>query len=165
METKTLINIIGILIVIAIVIYFLKKEKEKDDKYFGKEIKLTKKEQKIIEKYKSEYEKIRKDVRLPNLKRDKFILEDISKLATEIIFDNPIPTKEEKENLIKGDLVKLVFLDKENFGERMWVEFTEKENGLLKGILSNDAFENEFLKYGEKLYFHPNHIFEIDKRE
>lgn len=164
METKTLINIISILVVLIVVVYYQIKQKRVDDRYFGKEIKLTKKELKIIEKYKAEYEIIKKDSRLPNYRKDNYILEDISKLATEIVFDYPIPTKQEKENLTKGDLVKLVFLDKENFAERMWVEFIEKENGLLKGILSNDALENEFLKYGKKLYFHPNHIFEIDKK-
>ena len=165
METKTVINIGGFLIVLAIVFYFLRKEKRKEDKYFGKDVPLTRKEIKTIEKYKAEYEIIPKDKRLPTLKKDRFILDDISKLATEIVFENPIPTKNEKENLLNGDLVKLIFLDKENFGERMWVEFIEKENGLLKGYLKNDSFDdNENLTYDSQIWFHPNHILEIYKK-
>lgn len=165
METKTIVNIGGFLIVLAIVFYFLKKEKRKQDKYFGKDVSLTKKEIKIIEKYKAEYQIIQEDERLPTIKKDKFILEDVSKLATEEVFENPIPTKNEKGNLKRGDLVKLIFLDKENFGERMWVEFIEKEGGLLKGYLRNDSFDsNENLISDSKIWFHPNHIFEIDKK-
>ena len=164
MESKTIINILLILIVLAIVIYYQAKQKRIDAKYFGKEVTLTKKELKIIKNYKAEYEIIKKDKRFPTIKKDKFILDDISKLATEIVFDFPIPTKIEKGNLINGDLVKLVFLDKENFGERMWVEFIEKENGLLKGLLRNDALENVELNYDKIIWFHPNHIFEIDKK-
>jgi len=164
METKTLVNIILLLVVLTVVIYYQLKQKRTDDRYFGKEVKLSKKELKIIEKYKAEYEIIKNDLRLPTLKKDKFILDDISKLATQIIFDYPIPTKQEKENLNNGDLVKLIFLDKENFGERMWVEFIEKENGLLKGLLRNDALDDEQLNYGKIIWFHPNHIFAIDKK-
>jgi len=163
METKTLINIISILVVLIVVVYYQLKQKRVDDRYFGKEVKLSKKELKIIEKYKAEYEIIEKDSRLPNYKKDNYILEDISKIATEIVFDFPIPTKQEKENLKKGDLVKLIFLDKENFSERMWVEFKQKENGLLKGLLKNDAFDNEELNFDKIIWFHPNHIFEIVK--
>jgi hypothetical protein len=164
METKTIINILGLLIVIIVVFYYQKREKRKHDKYFGKNVKLTKKEMKIVENYKAEYETIKNDKRLPTIKKDNFTLDDISKLATEIIFDNPLPNKLDKENLVNGDLVKLVFLDKDNFGERMWVEFIEKDNGLLKGLLRNDALENEDLSYDKIIWFHPNHIFEIDKK-
>ena len=164
MEQKTIVNILFFAIVLVIVVYFQLKEKRKNDKYFGNDIKLTKKENKIIQKYKDEYELITKDKRLPTLKKDKFILDDVSKLATEMIFDFPIPTKKEKESLIKGDLVKLIFLDKDNFGERMWVEFIEIDDGLLKGLLKNDALDNDDLIYDKVIWFHPNHILEIESK-
>jgi hypothetical protein len=167
MNSKTLINIIPF-IIIGIILYFtLKKQNREHSKYFGKLVKLTKKEIKILEKFKSEYITIPKDKRLPTLKKDKFILEDVSKTATEIINDFPIPSQIEKGNLKPKDFVKLIFIDKSNIGERMWVEFIQLENGLLKGILKNDSFDNDDndLNSEKILFFHTNHIFEIEKSE
>ena len=47
------IQIISLIIVGFIVVYFMRKEQVKQDDYFGKKIKFTKKEQTILDHYKS----------------------------------------------------------------------------------------------------------------
>lgn len=158
------IQIISLIVVGLIVVYFLRKEQIKNDDYFGKKRKLTKKEQTILDHYKSIYKAVPNDKRLPNLKRDKFELEDIALTATEMIYDNPIPTTEDKEKVKIGDLVKLLFTDKDGYVERMWVEVLEKKNDIFKGLLRNDAIELGDLNERKTLYFHSNHIYDIDNK-
>ncbi len=159
-----LINIIVFIIIGIIVFFSLKKEKRKEDKYFGKEVPLSKKELKILEKYKAEYSEIKFDLRLPTFEKNGVELIDICKSATEMIYEHPIRTKKEKEEIKKGDYVKLKFMDKENDVERIWVEIVEKDRSLLKGILRNDSFSNNDLVSGKEFWLHYNHIFEIDKK-
>jgi uncharacterized protein YegJ (DUF2314 family) len=45
--------------------------------------------------------------------------------------------------------------------ERMWVQVTGEKDGLFSGTLDNDPF-NEILKAGQLIWFHANHVFEID---
>jgi hypothetical protein len=156
------IQIISLVIVVLIVVYFLKKEQAKHDDYFGKERKYNKKEQAILDHYKSIYKPIPKDDRLPNLKRDGFELEDIALTATEMLYDNPIPTTAAIEQIKNGDLVKLLFTDEYSYVERMWVEVLERNNNIFKGLLKNDAFEIDGLNEGKTLYFHSNNIYDID---
>lgn len=156
------IQIISLIVVGLIVFYFLRKEQRKNDNYFGKQRKYDKKEKAILDHYKSTYTPIPNDKRLPNIKRDKFELEDILLTATEMVYDNPIPTTEQKEKIKLGDLVKLLFTDKDGYVERMWVEVLEVENDIYKGLLRNDAIEFDNLNDGKILYFHSNHIYEID---
>ncbi|MBK7681883.1 MAG: DUF2314 domain-containing protein [Bacteroidetes bacterium] len=156
------IQIISLIIVGFIVVYFMRKEQVKQDDYFGKKIKFTKKEQTILDHYKSIYKAVPNDKRLPNIKRNKFELEDIALTATAMIYDNSIPTTEEKEKIKIGDLVKLLFTDKGGSVERMWVEVLEKENDIFKGLLRNNAIEISDLNEGKVLYFHSNHIYDID---
>ena len=162
-----IIEIISIVVVLGIVLYFLRKENRKERKYFGKNVKLTSKEQKILEKYRQEYEPINPDERLANLERNHWELEDVAKTATEIIYDSPIPKKLEREHLRTGDLVKLKFLaseDGEYEIERIWVKVMGKKDGLFLGELKNDPF-NEMLKPLNAIWFHPNHVFVIDKKQ
>lgn len=164
MNRETLINI-ALFVVVGIILYFsFKKQNRENKKYFGEATKLTKKEKQILEKFKREYIPIPNDKRLPTLKKDKFELEDILKSATEIIYDFPIPGQAEKQKLKRGDLVKLIFIDRSNIGERMWVEFIEEENGLLKGSLKNNSFDEDEndLNNDKTIFFHPNHIFQIE---
>ncbi|WP_298956559.1 hypothetical protein [uncultured Nonlabens sp.] len=157
-----IINIIPF-IIIGIILYFsLKKQKRKDDKYFGKEVPLTKKEIKILNKYKAEYVEIQFDSRLPTFEKDGFELVDITKTATEIIYDNPIPSKQEKKLVEKNCYVKLQFLDKDYDVERMWVEIAEKDEDVFKGILKNDSLSDNELVSEKEFWFHSNHIFEIE---
>jgi hypothetical protein len=160
------IQIIGFVIVLVIVFYSLRQENKKQKKYFGEKTKLNRKEKKILEQNKQDYEPIRKDKRLAKLETEKWELEDIAKSATEIIYDSPLPTKSQTQNLKTGDLVKLKFLieeDGETGIERMWIRITGQKDGLYCGELDNDPF-NELLKPGEVIWFHPNHVFEIDNK-
>jgi hypothetical protein len=156
------IQILSLIVVGLIVVYFLRKEQVKHNDYFGKKRKLTKKEQAILDHHKSLYKAVPNDKRLPNIKRDKFELEDIALTATEMIYDNPIPTTEEIEKIKIGNLVKLLFTDKNGYVERMWVEVLEKETDIFKGLLRNDTIEFGDLNEGKFLYFHSNHIYDID---
>ena len=158
------VQIISIVIVLIIVVYFLRKEHRKEQKYFGKKVEPDRRQRKILAKYKQEYEPISADGRLATLDKDKWELEDIAKSATEIVYDSPIPTKSERQNLKPGDLVKLHFMTEEEdeIGtERMWVQVTGEKDGLLSGTLDNDPF-NEVLKAGQLIWFHPNHVSYID---
>lgn len=157
-------QIISIVVVVLIAVYFLRKEKVKNDEYFGKQRKYTKKEKEILEHYKNIYKPIPNDKRLPNVKRDGFELEDIALTATEIIYKNPIPTKEQVEKVNSGELVKLLFTDKDGYVERMWVEVLERDNNIFKGLLRNDAVELNNLNEGKVIYFHSNNIYEIDSK-
>lgn len=156
------IQIISLIIVGLIVVYFLSKEQAKKDDYFGKQRKYNKKEQAILDHYKTIYKPIPNDKRLPNIKRDKFVLEDIALTATQLIYDNPIPTTEEIDKVKNRDLVKLLFIDKDGSIERMWVEVLERENNIFKGLLRNDAVKLDDLSEGITIYFHSNNIYEID---
>ena len=159
-----LINVI-LFIIIGIILFFsLKKQKRYEDKYFGRKVALTKKELKILEKYKAEYIEIKPDSRLPSYKKEGFELVDIAKSATEMIYDNPIPTLIQKEKIKIGDLVKLKFIYEDNDIERMWIEVIEKEGLLFKALLRNDSFFNNELVYEKELWFHINHIFEIENK-
>jgi hypothetical protein len=158
------IQIISLIIVGLIVIYFLRKKK-KDDNYFGKQRKYNKKELAILDHYKSIYKPIPNDKRLPNIKRDGFELEDVALTATEIVYDNPIPATEQIGKLKTGDLVKLLFRDKDDYVERMWVEVIEHNDNIFKGLLRNDAIELEGLNEGKTIYFHSNNIYDIDSGE
>ncbi|MDL2313342.1 DUF2314 domain-containing protein [Bacteroidales bacterium OttesenSCG-928-B11] len=156
------IQIISLVIVGFITIYFLRKEKEKNDIYFGKQRKYNKKELAILNHYKSIYKPIPIDNRFPNIKRDGFELEDVALTATEIVYDAPIPTNEQIGGINIGDWVKLLFTDNDGCVERMWVEVLERNDTIFKGLLRNDAIEHEELNEGKTIYFHSNNIYDID---
>lgn len=156
------IQIISLVIVGLIVVYFLRKEKAKDENYFGKQRKYNKKELAILDHYKSIYKPIPNNKRFPSFKRDGFELEDIALTATEIVYDYPIPATEQIEKVKIGDLVKLLFKDNEGNVERMWVEVLEHNDNIFKGFLRNDVTELEDMSDGTTIYFHSNNIYDID---
>jgi hypothetical protein len=163
MDQKMLVNIISITVVLVIVVYYLRKEKRKEDKYFNKPVKLTKKEKQILAEAKAKYKHVEPDPRLPTLKKDGWELEDLTKTATEIIFDQPLPSEENKAMLSIGDLVKLRFVDEEGDVERMWVEVNHIDGAMIQGILRNDSFDLKELVEGKQIWFHRNHIQEIER--
>jgi hypothetical protein len=75
-----------------------------------------------------------------------------------------IPSKEDKDSLLVGDMVKLGFLDKQGSGERMWVEITEKHEGAFKGTLQNTPLWIK-LTHGDEVSFEPKHIIDLIKEE
>lgn len=159
------------LLLLAIVAYFsallfffiktLKKEQEKSNRYFGGKIKHTKEERRVLDYYASVYVPIPENNKIPGLDKDGFELEDILLTVTQGVYDNPIPSLQEKNGIQKGDFVKLLFVDGNGNVERMWVEFLRREEELCVGILSNDSYEHEKLQADRVIYFHSNHIYAI----
>ena len=140
------------------------KEKKAHRKYFWKATPLTAKENKLLDKYKQEYEPIKKDELLTNLKDDQWEIEDIAKSATQIVYDTPIPSKSQRQNLKSGNLVKIKLITEEQGEteiERIWIRVTGENDGLYSGEIDNDTY-NEKVKYGQAIWFHPNHVFQID---
>ena len=163
----TFLNILLFLITGVIVIYYLWEQHKKEQRYFNKKIQYTAKEKRILEKFKKEYSPIKPDARLATLTKDHWELEDIAKSAIEIVYDNPLPTNQEKQNLKPGDLVKLKFITSDHNEvdiERMWVRIEGMDNELYYGQLENEPYETDKLKLGQKIWFHPNHIFIIGKK-
>jgi hypothetical protein len=82
--------------------------------------------------------------------------------ASEWVDTFKIPPREERERLVVGDLVKLVFLDHKQRGERMWVEITAA--GVVEpryqGRLRDDPVQITGLRYGAVIRFGPEHITE-----
>ena len=75
-----------------------------------------------------------------------------------------IPTKERRENLVKDDLVKLVFLltdGKQTQGERMWVIVTGGDSSGYTGTLDNDPYSTDRIKAGHEVSFEPRHVIAI----
>ena len=82
---------------------------------------------------------------------------------TQIIYDTLIPTNEEFKKLKVGDLVKVLMVDK-GYVKRVYieVEVTGRDNDLFKGVLDNSPIEFENVNEGKIIYFHSNHVYEID---
>lgn len=75
-----------------------------------------------------------------------------------------IPPREERENLLPGELVKLIFritLEEEQHVERMWVLVKErKDNGYI-GKLDNDPYCTTEPRAGENVEFRPEHVIQV----
>lgn len=162
MKSNLALNLSLMATALALVVVYLARQKKKDDRYFGKQTKLTKREEATLHSYRQQYQPVMKNGRLPVLKRDGYTLEDVAYSATQYIFDQPLPTTAQKAALKAGDMVKLKFEIEEDV-ERMWVEIAEVEAPLYRGVLRNDSIGDEELKDGREVWFHGNHIFEIDK--
>ena len=109
-------------------------------------------------------------------------LDQIAKLQSEVTFtfedgeilnqENPdtfwIPAKERRENLVKGDLVKLVFNlsdGEQTQGERMWVIVKGGDSSGYTGILDNDPYSTDQIKAGLEVSFEPRHVIDIFEDE
>lgn len=151
-------------LIIGVIFYFYYKiEKRRISDYFGNERSFTKAEKAQLTFYQNTYTPIPYDERLPAVQENGWELEDIAFTATYCIYSSAIPSKEQVESLQPGDLVKLKFIDERGGVERMWVEVLQEDSTLLKGTLQNDAFDENDLKVGKTIWFHPNHILTIEK--
>lgn len=109
-------------------------------------------------------------------------LKQIAKLQGDVTFtledgvalnhENPdtfwIPPKDRRENLVKDDLVKLVFnlTDGEKTqAERMWVIVKGGDSSGYTGILDNDPYSTDQIKAGLEVSFEPRHVIDIFERE
>ncbi|MFC8055162.1 DUF2185 domain-containing protein [Bacillus cereus] len=84
-------------------------------------------------------------------------LDNVYELNKESPYTFYVPSAEVLEKLKVGELVKLIFVSKneeeDGFnGERMWVEITERNEKKFVGELSNDPYRLD-LKIGDKISF------------
>ncbi|MGY1462085.1 immunity protein Imm33 domain-containing protein [Bacillus toyonensis] len=84
-------------------------------------------------------------------------LDDVYELNKEAPYTFYLPSPEVLEKLKVGDLVKLIFVTKDEeedgfHGERMWVEITEMNEGGLIGKLDNEPYRLS-LKIGDEISF------------
>ena len=93
-----------------------------------------------------------------------FTLEDGEALNME----NPdtfwIPEEKLRENLVAGDLAKLVFNlsdGKKTQGERMWVLVKSSDGSGYIGVLDNDPYSTDEIKAGLEVTFEPRHVIDI----
>ncbi len=79
-----------------------------------------------------------------------------------------IPPKAERETLVEGDLVKLVFNltdGEQTQGERMWVLVTGKTASGYTGTIDNDPYSTDRIKAGHAVAFEPRHVIDIYEDE
>lgn len=104
---------------------------------------------------------------LPTYEKDHYELDNAEEIHREHPDSYWIPEKEVRESLKPGEVVKLVFRMEETKGsddvsvERMWVEITNKHQGIYEGILDNDPSGSECVKGGQTVYFQPFHIIDV----
>ncbi len=98
--------------------------------------------------------------RIYNLRRRLFgsyIIDDPNPIAEGAPYTYFLPTENELLALQPGDAVKLVFRSRppglEWDAERMWVELSAVDGGLLQGTLDNDPFDMPQLKAGDVVSF------------
>ena len=83
-----------------------------------------------------------------------------------------IPTLSERENLLKGDFAKLIFLfhyknendEVEILGERMWVVVNKVNRHAYHGILNNQPAFEYCISVGDLVHFMPRNIIDILKK-
>lgn len=73
-----------------------------------------------------------------------------------------IPDVSERENVQPGHYVKLMFLMRDGWGERMCVEVTERSRRGFRGELSNQPYGIPKLGCGDIVEFGADHIIDID---
>ena len=75
-----------------------------------------------------------------------------------------IPPRVERENILPGELVKLIFritLEEEQHVERMWVMVKERKTNGYIGELDNDPYCTTELRAGVSVEFLPEHIIQV----
>lgn len=72
-----------------------------------------------------------------------------------------IPSKESRDSIKEGDIVKLIFTNANNDAERMWVIVKEAKNHKYKGTLDNDPTIIKNLHANDEINFGPEHIIDI----
>lgn len=89
--------------------------------------------------------------------------EDLHQEAPDTFF---LPSRQDRESLRAGDLVKLIFRmvepdDSQFVAERMWVQVQEVEAARFVGVLDNDPYALTTIKAGHVVHFGPEHVIEI----
>lgn len=74
-----------------------------------------------------------------------------------------IPPVEDRRNVEPGDAVKLMFMMKDGWGERMWVDVEKRRGRKYVGSLVNTPIGIPRLGWGDVIKFRVEHIIDIDK--
>ena len=93
-----------------------------------------------------------------------FTLDDGEELHRQFPDTFEIPEKSLRQNLKKGNIVKLVFLIKDETNsqtERMWVIVDEVKKNGYSGTLNNDPYCTDKIKSGLKVNFEAKHVISI----
>jgi uncharacterized protein YegJ (DUF2314 family) len=75
-----------------------------------------------------------------------------------------LPSRKRRENLVKGDLVKLMFriaIDDQSFVERMWVQVVDVKAKQYVGSLDNDPYCTNEIRSGISVEFSAEHVIQI----
>jgi uncharacterized protein YegJ (DUF2314 family) len=86
--------------------------------------------------------------------------EEINKAHPDTFY---MPPRKARENLPKDTSVKLIFDfdDPDASPERMWVTITEKTEDGYVGVLDNEPYTTDTIKYGDVVKFKPENIIQI----
>jgi len=93
-----------------------------------------------------------------------FTLDDGEQINAEAPDTFQIPSRADREALVSGDIVKLIFRiesDTEANVERMWVIVKERTANGYRGILDNDPYCTKEISAGLALQFKPEHVIQI----
>ncbi|WP_090938733.1 DUF2314 domain-containing protein [Azotobacter beijerinckii] len=94
----------------------------------------------------------------------KYTLDSGEELSREFPETFWMPPRDERENLLPGELVKLMFrisLEEDQHVERMWVIVKERKGNSYIGVLDNDPYCTAELRTGEEVEFCPEHVIQI----
>lgn len=75
-----------------------------------------------------------------------------------------LPSWQRRENLVEGDLVKLMFrfiINGNEFVERMWTKVTEVRPDSYAGLLDNDPYCTNRIRAGMRVEFQAHHVIQI----
>lgn len=106
-------------------------------------------------------------MKLPSYDIDHYILDNGEEIHNEHPESFYLPRIEERQNLVPGDIVKLIFRmeEKENSDElsveRMWVVVEEKSEDYFVGIVDNDPAGDVYVACGDKVVFQAKHVIQI----
>ena len=93
-----------------------------------------------------------------------FTLDDGEQINAEAPDTFLIPLRSDREALVAGDIVKLIFRiesgDEVNV-ERMWVIVKGRTSQGYIGVLDNDPYCTKEIASGLEVEFHPEHIIQI----
>ena len=110
-------------------------------------------------------------MKLPSYENNHYVLDNGEERHNESPESFYIPSRELRDNLKVGDLVKLIFrmedkINSENVSvERMWVEIKEKNNNFYSGTLDNDPNGDVLIKCGLCVNFNAEHVIQIYEEE
>ena len=156
-------NVISVAITMMVVTGFLIAEHQKSRRYFGKKSPLTRKEKDQLRFFKENYTPITGNLNFPTIKHNGYLLEDIALSAQEVPYTPSPPKPAEIQKISAGQEVKIVLKEADGDCQRVWIQITDANYPIFRGILLNTPFDIEGLKDGDEILLHANHILQVRK--